>query len=64
MNWNCRVRQLLDLDDEIDTDGQLRKHTRNDQLYKLDRRRWLVKAIERMCDAEDEGYGWLDADGD
>jgi hypothetical protein len=48
MNWRIRVRQLLDLDDALDTDGLLRKYTQDNQLYKLDQRRRLVAIIERI----------------
>jgi hypothetical protein len=51
MNWD-RVRQLLDLDDELETDGRLRMVVKDEELYKLDYRRWLVAVIERMFDAE------------
>lgn len=53
MNWKSRVRQLLDLDDELDTDGLLRKYTQDSRLYKLDRRRWLVAIIEKSDDETD-----------
>ena len=51
MNWD-RVRQLLDLDDELETDGRLRMVVKDEELYELDYRRWLVAVIERMFDAE------------
>ena len=49
-----RVRQLLALDHELDTEGVLRRHTRDDQLYKIDRRRWLAAVIESMFETEDD----------
>jgi hypothetical protein len=53
MDWN-RVRELINLDDELDTIELLRKHTAPDQLFKVDRRRWLVSIIERIEKSDED----------
>jgi hypothetical protein len=52
-----RVRQLLDLDDELRIFDVLRLHTPSQRLYLVDRRLWIVQEIERLFDAGDEGKG-------
>jgi hypothetical protein len=54
-----RLRELLDLDDELGTLELLRKHIPSERLYQVDRRARLVVAIERMSDTEAEDSGWL-----
>jgi hypothetical protein len=49
-----RTRELLELDNELDTFGLLRKHMPSHQLYKVDRRMQLVAMIERSHDTEDD----------
>ena len=52
MSWK-RVRQLLDLDDELET-YLLGDRIPSERLYLADRRVRLVAAIKRRCGVEDE----------
>jgi hypothetical protein len=53
MNWK-RVRQLLELDDELDTCELLREHIPSERQYLIDRRRHLVTAIRKDWNAEED----------
>jgi hypothetical protein len=52
MYWNL-VRQLLALDDELDTVERLRIHMPSEGLFLVDRRARLVAAMEKMFDMEE-----------
>jgi hypothetical protein len=61
---NRELLELLDLDEELNTFELLRKHIPSERLYQVDRRAWLVAAINRMCDTEDEDRGWQASEED
>jgi hypothetical protein len=60
-NW---VDELLRLDLELETISILREHIPAERLYLVDRRVWLVSAINRMCDTEGEDSGWQTSEQD
>jgi hypothetical protein len=49
-----RVRELIELDDELGVFELLRKHTPNEQLYMVDRRRWLVAVIKKIEKSDED----------
>jgi hypothetical protein len=49
-----RVRQLLDVDQELGTPDLLRSHIQDEFWYLLDRRAMLIKMIERAASTESE----------
>jgi hypothetical protein len=53
MNWK-RVRQLLELDDELDTFQLLREYIPSERQYLIDRRCHLVTAIRKDWNAEED----------
>jgi hypothetical protein len=58
MNWG-RVRELLELDEVLNTRDILRDRISAERRFQVDRRERLVAAIERMYDIESEQSGWL-----
>jgi hypothetical protein len=54
MYWD-HVKELFELDDELNTVELLRKHIPSHQLYKVDRRMQRIAVIERICEAEENG---------
>jgi hypothetical protein len=59
-----RVRQLLDLDDELRIFDMLRLRTSSERLYLVDRRFSVLQEIETLFDAADDGNGQRPIDKD